>query len=77
MASLFLIRHGQASYGEADYDRLSTRGQEQARDQVDHAEIGTVQRGQVTVDAVRSGGDALHVMAQTLLPRQSHRLMNR
>lgn len=31
MATLLLIRHGQASYGEADYDRLSIRGQEQAR----------------------------------------------
>lgn len=31
MGTLFLIRHGQASYGEVDYDRLSARGQEQAR----------------------------------------------
>ncbi len=31
MGTLFLIRHGQASYGEADYDRLSVGGQEQAR----------------------------------------------
>jgi len=31
MGSLFLIRHAQASYGQADYDRLSTRGVEQAR----------------------------------------------
>ncbi len=31
MATLLLIRHGQASYGEVDYDRLSIRGQEQAR----------------------------------------------
>ena len=31
MATLLLIRHGQASYGEADYDRLSARGTEQAR----------------------------------------------
>jgi broad specificity phosphatase PhoE len=31
MGALFLIRHGQASYGEADYDRLSVRGQTQAR----------------------------------------------
>jgi broad specificity phosphatase PhoE len=31
MGSLFLIRHAQASYGQADYDRLSTRGQEQAK----------------------------------------------
>ena len=32
MATLLLIRHGQASYGEADYDRLSVRGQAQARE---------------------------------------------
>ncbi len=31
MSTLLLVRHGQASYGEADYDRLSTLGQEQAR----------------------------------------------
>lgn len=31
MGSLLLIRHGQASYGEADYDKLSAKGQAQAR----------------------------------------------
>jgi len=31
VGTLLLIRHGQASYGEVDYDRLSNRGQEQAR----------------------------------------------
>ena len=31
MGTLYLIRHGQASYGEADYDRLSARGHDQAR----------------------------------------------
>ncbi len=31
MAQLLLIRHGQASYGEPDYDRLSAKGVEQAR----------------------------------------------
>ena len=31
VGTLYLIRHGQASYGEVDYDRLSTKGQEQAR----------------------------------------------
>ena len=30
MSTLYLIRHGQASYSEADYDRLSPRGIEQA-----------------------------------------------
>lgn len=31
MATLFLVRHGQASYGESDYDKLSSRGHEQAQ----------------------------------------------
>jgi broad specificity phosphatase PhoE len=31
MGTLLLIRHGQASYGQADYDRLSPRGEAQAR----------------------------------------------
>ncbi|HVV85156.1 MAG TPA: histidine phosphatase family protein [Kofleriaceae bacterium] len=31
MASLALVRHGQASFGASDYDRLSDRGGEQAR----------------------------------------------
>lgn len=31
MARLFLVRHGQASYGAADYDRLSALGWQQSR----------------------------------------------
>lgn len=31
MGRLILIRHGQASYGQADYDRLSPKGEQQAR----------------------------------------------
>ena len=31
MANVLLIRHGQASFGTADYDRLSTLGEEQSR----------------------------------------------
>ena len=31
MAAIFLLRHGQASFGESDYDRLSPLGIEQAR----------------------------------------------
>jgi broad specificity phosphatase PhoE len=31
VASLLLIRHGQASYGQTDYDRLSAAGEQQAR----------------------------------------------
>ncbi len=32
MAALYLIRHGQASFGTQDYDRLSSRGVRQARE---------------------------------------------
>ena len=31
MSAVYLIRHGQASFGAADYDRLSERGEQQAR----------------------------------------------
>lgn len=31
VGTLYLIRHGQASYGQADYDRLSPLGEQQAR----------------------------------------------
>jgi len=31
MGTLYLVRHGQASYGAADYDQLSPRGALQAR----------------------------------------------
>ena len=31
MSTLYLIRHGQASFGAADYDRLSTLGHQQSR----------------------------------------------
>lgn len=30
MAAIYLIRHGQASFGKADYDQLSNRGKEQS-----------------------------------------------
>ena len=31
MGTLYLVRHGQASFGAADYDQLSPRGHEQCR----------------------------------------------
>ena len=31
MALLFLVRHGQASFGSSDYDRLSDLGRQQSR----------------------------------------------
>lgn len=31
MAAIYLVRHGQASFGKADYDRLSSHGEQQAQ----------------------------------------------
>lgn len=58
MGTLLLIRHGQASYGEVDYDRLSARGQEQARAvgralaaaRLDAIYVGPLRRQQQTYD---------------------------
>ena len=31
MAAIYLVRHGQASFGAVDYDQLSARGEQQAQ----------------------------------------------
>jgi broad specificity phosphatase PhoE len=36
MSTLYMIRHGQASFGQANYDCLSPRGEQQARVVADH-----------------------------------------
>lgn len=61
MGTLYLIRHGQASYGEVDYDRLSTKGQEQARavghwlakQRLDRLYAGPLVRQQQTITIAR------------------------
>lgn len=62
MSELFLIRHGQASYGSSDYDRLSALGQRQAlwlgeyfRERAalpDRVILGTQNRHRQTFDAM-------------------------
>lgn len=68
MATLLLIRHGQASYGQADYDRLSQRGHDQARAlgrhlaglSLDALYAGPLRRQRETAAlAVETAGDAL------------------
>lgn len=69
MGTLFLIRHGQASYGEADYDRLSKRGEEQARAvgrwlataRVDAVYAGPLRRQQQTIGLATETAAALGV----------------
>ncbi|NDB25614.1 MAG: histidine phosphatase family protein, partial [Gammaproteobacteria bacterium] len=36
MSTIHLIRHGQASFGAADYDRLSSLGEQQVEHLRDH-----------------------------------------
>jgi broad specificity phosphatase PhoE len=65
MSNLYLIRHGQASYGTADYDRLSKLGAEQSRltgawfkrcgIEVHHAVAGALKRQVQTAEAFFGG----------------------
>ncbi len=78
MGTLLLVRHGQASYGEADYDRLSSRGEEQARAlghvlaaaRLDAIYVGPHRRQQQTIALARetclAGGTG--IAEPTLLP---------
>lgn len=50
MAEILLLRHGQASFGAADYDALSDLGHEQAAINADY-----LQRSGLVIDAVYSG----------------------
>jgi broad specificity phosphatase PhoE len=74
MGTLYLIRHGQASYGSADYDRLSETGQAQARAlgarldlaglaQLDAIYSGPMKRQRETLTHLRAAaGDAGHAL---------------
>ena len=74
MASIYLIRHGQASFGSSNYDQLSTLGQRQAdltgqflRDtgvKIDYAVAGDLSRQQETGERVlasQAAGPVLNV----------------
>lgn len=65
MAELFLVRHGQASFGAANYDQLSERGEQQSvwlgeyfvqqNISFDRVICGTLRRHEQTVDAILRG----------------------
>ena len=64
MATIYLVRHGQASFGKENYDQLSSRGWEQGRvlgrwlaDKVEPGAIfgGNLQRHRETVEAIATG----------------------
>ena len=68
MGNLYLVRHGQASFGADDYDQLSSRGQEQAvrlgeywRERglkFDAVYAGTLKRHQQTLAGIVQGLDS-------------------
>ncbi|RBW50650.1 histidine phosphatase family protein [Marinobacter sp. F3R11] len=64
MATVYLVRHGQASFGKENYDQLSPRGWEQGKvlgrwmaDKVRLAAVfgGNLQRHRETVEAITTG----------------------
>ncbi|HLT13194.1 MAG TPA: histidine phosphatase family protein [Marinobacter sp.] len=64
MATIYLVRHGQASFGKENYDQLSPRGWEQGKilgrwlaDKVQPGAIfgGNLQRHRETVEAITTG----------------------
>ncbi|MEC9082268.1 MAG: histidine phosphatase family protein [Pseudomonadota bacterium] len=64
MATIYLVRHGQASFGKENYDQLSPRGWEQGRilgrwlaGQVEPGAVfgGNLQRHRETVEAITTG----------------------
>lgn len=62
MSTLYLVRHGQASFGTDDYDRLSATGEEQARElgryfaalgeRIDHIYSGSLRRQTQTAEII-------------------------
>jgi len=74
VGTLFLIRHGQASYGEADYDRLSPRGFDQARAlgawlataNLDALYAGPLRRQRETAHTAREAAEALGAALPTV-----------
>ena len=66
MATIYLVRHGQASFGKENYDQLSPRGWEQGRvlgrwlsDKVRPVAVfgGNLKRHRETVEAIATGYD--------------------
>ncbi len=78
MSTIYMIRHGQASFGQSDYDRLSARGATQARIVARHLSrlgvvfdavyVGPLRRQRQTAEAM---ADACAENGQVFPPRQT------
>jgi broad specificity phosphatase PhoE len=77
MGTLFLVRHGQASFGADDYDNLSTLGHQQSVRLGDYwrskglsfdaALVGTLKRQTQTLAGILQGMQLAHSMASSTL----------
>lgn len=67
--SLLLVRHGQASFGAADYDNLSERGQEQSRRLGDWLAQGGHRFQAVVVGGMRRHAQTAHGVAEAFAER--------
>lgn len=64
MSTIYLVRHGQGSFGSGDYDKLSELGREQSRilgayfaeagERIDHIYSGSLKRQRETAEVLRS-----------------------
>jgi broad specificity phosphatase PhoE len=78
MGEIYLVRHGQASFGAANYDALSSVGHEQARHlgdyfrqrglEFDRVAIGTMTRHRETLDGTGVLGNGASTLAPEILP---------
>ncbi|WP_159914992.1 histidine phosphatase family protein [Pantoea sp. 18069] len=76
MGTLYLVRHGQASFGADDYDQLSARGLDQARRLgeywrerslvFDAVLVGSLRRHRQTLDGIGEGLEGLQAPVTTL-----------
>ena len=74
MSTLYLVRHGQASFGTDNYDRLSAIGEEQARElgryfvasgeRIDHIKSEIMPGARITRSRIAQPNDDIHVRVQ-------------
>ena len=63
MAAIYLIRHGQASFGNADYDKLSALGIKQSEILGQHWQLKSMPSSSYSGDFLRHGQTLKHFMA--------------
>jgi len=66
MGTLYLVRHGQASFGAADYDQLSDLGQRQCHALGQYFAARSIKFDAVLVGTLRRHTQSLHALAEGL-----------